>query len=257
MREIRWTDGDCDLFAVEDGGGSELMLLHGGLADHRAVLPILTPLADRYRVIAPDLRGSGRSHSSEDLTFDRLADDLARLLDHLEVGRVVMGGISSGSGPAVRFALRHPERTRALVVLSPVYGGADVGYTEAQTAAFAGMDALAGRAVDRGIEVLRPLFGGLPPGIRERAWAIVEGFDPASVATTSRFIASGAQPFGSGDELRSIAVPTLLVRGDDSTHPAEVSDVYERCIPECTSLPATTGDLVSAIRDFCDGLIAE
>jgi len=255
MREIRWTDGDCDLFAVEDGSGPPLMLLHGGLTDHRAVLPILTPLTDRYRGIAPDLRGSGRSRSSEDLTFDRLADDLARLLDHLEIDSVIIGGISSGSGPAVRFALQYPERTRALILLRPVYAGAEAGYTDGQATAFAGMDAAASQTVDRGIEVLRPLFDRLPPGMRERAWAIVEEFDPGSIVATSRFIASGAQPFGSGDELRSIAVPALLVRGDDDTHPAEVSDVYETYVPKCTVLPATTEDLVSAIREFCAAAI--
>ncbi len=255
MREIWLADGACELFAVEDGSGAALMLLHGGLASHHAVLPMLTPLADRHRVIAPDLRGSGRSWCSEDLTFDRLAEDIARLLDHLAIRRVVIGGISSGSGPAVRFALRYPERTRALIVIRPVYAGADIGYTRRQAAAFAAMDAVASTATDGGIEVLRPLFARLPPGVRERAWRMVEEFDPGSVAATSRFIASGAQPFESCGDLRSIAVPTLLVRGDDEQHPAEVSDVYERCVRGCTVLPATTGDLASAIRDFCEAVI--
>lgn len=256
MREIWLDEGTCELFAVEDGSGPALVLLHGGLASHRAVLPVLTPLADRYRVVAPDLRGSGRSWCSEDLTFDRLAEDVARLLDQLAISRVVMGGISSGSGPAVRFALRFPERTRALIVIRPIYAGAEIGYTKEQAAAFAAMDAVAGRAADGGVEVLRPLFAGLPEGVRERAWRTVEEFDGASVAATSRFIASGAQPFRSCGDLGSIAVPTLLVRGDDEQHPAEVSDVYERCIRDCTTLPATTGDLEAAIGDFCAAVIA-
>lgn len=254
MRDIWLTDGDGRLFAVEDGSGPALMLLHGGLASHQTVLPMLAPLADRYRVIAPDLRGSGRSWFSEDLTFDRLAEDIARLLDHLAIGRVVIGGVSSGSGPAIRFALRYPERTRALMVIRPVYAGADIGYTSGQAAAFAAMDAVAGQAIDGGIEVLRPFFARLPPDVRDRAWRIVEEFDPGSVAATSRFIASGAQPFRSCDELRSIAVPTLLVRGDDEQHPAEVSDAYASCIRVCTALPATTEDLASAIRGFCTDL---
>jgi len=255
MRDVRLTDGACELFAREDGSGPSVMLLHGGLTSHEAVLPMLVPLADRYRVIAPDLRGSGRSRCAEDLTFDRLAEDVARLLDHLEIDRVVIGGMSSGSGPAVRFALRFPERTRAVLVLSPVYAGADVGYTSGQTAAFRGMDAIASRAIDDGIETLRPLFAGLPAGIRERAWEIVGEFDPAGVVATSRFIASGAQPFESCRELEAIEVPVLLVRGDDATHPSEFSDLYARHIPDCTALPASTEDLSSAIREFCDAVI--
>lgn len=249
----RWAS---NLFAVEDGSGPALLLLHGGLASHHAVLPILAPLADRYRVIAPDLRGSGRSRCSEDLTFDRLAEGLARLLDHLAIKRVVVGGISTGSGIAVRFALRYPERTRALIVMRPVYAGADIGYTTGQAAAFAAMDSVAGRATDGGVEVLEPLFERFPSGVGERAWRMVEESNGASVAATSRFIASGAQPFGSCGELESIAVPTLLVRGDDERHPAEDSDVYARCIGECTALPATTGDLESAIRGFCAVVLA-
>ncbi len=257
MREIWLTNGPVRLFAVEDGEGPALVFLHGGLASYQAVLPLVAPLADRYRVITPDLRGSGRSWSSDSLTFDRLADDIRHLLDHLAVEKAFIGGISSGSGTAVRFALRHPERTRGLVVVKPVYAGSDVGYTSGQTAAFAGMDAVASQATIEGIEVLRPMFyEQLPEGIRERAWQLASGFDPGSVVATSRFIASGAQPFNSSRELRSIRMPTLLVRGDDEIHPAEVSDMYAASITDCTVLPATDVDITHAIRDFCDAVIA-
>lgn len=257
MREVWITDGDVKLFAVEDGAGPALVFLHGGLASHQAVLPMVGSLSDRYRVITPDLRGSGRSWSSESLTFDRLADDILRLLDHLAVEKAVIGGISSGSGPAVRFVLRHPRRACALMVVKPVYAGGDVGYTSGQSAAFATMDSVASRASVEGIGVLRSLYyERLPDGVRQRAWQIVSQFDPDSVVATSRFVASGAQPFASSGELRFIGVPTLLVRGDDETHPAEVSDVYARSISDCTALPASDVDTVSAIRDFCDAVVA-
>jgi 3-oxoadipate enol-lactonase len=256
MREVWLSNGAVRLFAVEDGEGPALVFLHGGLASHQAVLPMVQPLSDRYRVITPDLRGSGRSWSSESLTFDRLADDVLRLLDHLGVEKAVIGGISTGSGTAVRFVLRHPGRARGLIVVSPVYAGGEVGYTSRQTAAFAAMDSVASRASIEGIEVLRPLYyAHLPDGTRQRAWQIASEFDAASVVATSRFIVSGAQPFGSSHELRSIRVPTLLVRGDDEQHPPEISDVYAASITECTVLSATTVDTDRAIRDFCDTLI--
>jgi 3-oxoadipate enol-lactonase len=257
MRQVRVDGGGVDLFALEGGDGPALVFLHGGLADHRAVLPLVEPLADRYRVVAPDLRGSGRSWFSDALTFDRLADDLILLLDHLTAPDAFVGGISSGSGPAVRFALRHPERTRGLIVLRPVYGGTDLGYTASQIAAFGAMDSVASQAAVEGIEALRPLFfESMPAGMRERAWQIASGFDPGSVAATSRFIASGAQPFESGGELSSMRVPTLLVRGDDDMHPAEISDIYAACIADCVVLPATTTDIELAIRGFCDEIAA-
>ncbi|MGD8872665.1 MAG: hypothetical protein PVJ80_13910 [Gemmatimonadota bacterium] len=58
-REVWVQDGPVRLFAAESGEGPTLVFLHGGLASHEAVLPVVTPLADNYRVITPDLRASG------------------------------------------------------------------------------------------------------------------------------------------------------------------------------------------------------
>ena len=226
MRDVWIRRQQFDLFAREDGEGPALVFLHGGLADHRAVLPIVGALADRYRVIVPDLRGSGRSQFSGALSFDGFASDLAALLDELDVPRAFIGGISSGSGPAVRFALKFPERTLGLIVAHPVYGGSDRGYTAGQTEAFNAMDAVAGRTVTEGIQALKPLYlQRLPEGVGDRAWRIAAEFDPGSVAATSRFIASGAQPFDSAEELASISVPSLVIAGSDDVHPPEMGRI--------------------------------
>lgn len=252
MRELWFESGGARLFAVETGAGETIVMLHGGMASHLASLPLVLPLAPRHRVVAPDLRGSGRSWSGAPLTFDRLADDVEALLDHLGADRTVVGGVSSGSGVAVRFALRHPRRTAALVVVRPVYGGEERGYTDEQKRTFARMDAVASRAPAEGVQILGPLYAGLPGAIREKALAMVQGFDAASVAATSRFLASGAQPFASADELRSVSVPALLVRGDDALHPAEVSDVYAEILPCCTVMPASTTDVAAGIDAFLE-----
>jgi pimeloyl-ACP methyl ester carboxylesterase len=251
MREI-WLDIEgVRLFAVEAGAGPAMVLLHGAMADHMAVLQLLRPLSARYRVIAPDLRGSGRSVSGETLDFDRLADDVMALLDHLRLDAAVIGGVSSGTGVALRCALRHPARTARLVLVTPVYGGGELGYTEQQRATFAMMDAMASRAPTEGVQVLRPLYANLPADIRERALAMLGSFDAASVAATSRFVASGAQPFRSAADLEVLRTPTLLIRGNDPVHPAAVSDLYASSIPDCTALPATTTDVAGAIDQFC------
>lgn len=252
MREL-WVESDgVRLFAVEEGSGPAVVMLHGSMATHLAALPFVAPLAERCRIVAPDLRGSGKSCCGAPLTFDRLADDVALLLDDTGVDRAFVGGVSSGSGVALRFALRHPARTLGLILVKPVYGGEARGYTERQKTTFAMMDAVARRAVGEGVRVLQPLYANLPAGTRERALAMIEGFDPASVVATSHFVASGSQPFAGAEDLMSLECPTLLVRGDDPMHPAEVSDVYAANIANCTVMPASTTDTAEVIGAFVD-----
>ena len=242
--------GGAPLFAVEDGSGPALVMLHGGMASHAAVLPVVSPLTNRCRVITPDVRGNGQSHYGGPLTFDQLADDVVALLDHLDLEQAVVGGVSSGCGIALRVALKYPDRVSALVQARPVHGGTARGYTEQQAAMFTAMDGVACRAIDEGVQVLHPLYAGLPPGMRERALAMLNAFDPASVVTTSRFIASGVQPFDADADLARVAVPTLLLCGDDPVHPPEVSELYAERIPGVTVVPAMGIDMADAIDTF-------
>ena len=253
LREIRFEHGQTRLFAVESGESLPIILLHGGLATHLACRRFAAPLASRFRVITPDLRGSGRSVYAGPLSWDLLADDVSALMRHLGVGRAVVGGVSMGSGVAVRVALRHPELVAGLVVLMPVYGGADIGLTAAQDAAMRAMDAAGSRAPAEGVQVLYPLFDALPPAIRDRGRALVDGYDPASVATTTAFLASGAQPLATAADLGAIAAPTLLVPGADPTHPPEVADLYRRDLRRCTVRAVDAGwdaDFAPVIADF-------
>ena len=170
-REL-WIESEgARLYGVEEGSGPVIVMLHGGMADHRVVRSFVASLAEQYRVVTPDLRGSGRSWSGAPLTFDRLADDVALVLDHAGAERAVVGGASGGSGVALRFARRDPHRTLGLVVVRPVYAGETRGYTKQQDSAFTAMNALASRALDEGVQVLRPLYANLPETIRERVLA--------------------------------------------------------------------------------------
>ncbi|HKI85142.1 MAG TPA: alpha/beta hydrolase [Thermoanaerobaculia bacterium] len=255
MNQIEFESSGDELVAFEEGTGESVVMLHGFMANHVAAAPYVASLLPHYRVVLPDLRGSGASHSSSELTFDQLADDLAALLDHLDVDQAAIGGVSSGSGVAVRFALTHPERVSALVLVHPVYAGAAIGYTQAQQDAFTGMDALARRAPAEGIEVMKPLYATLPEPIRARALAMLQGFGPESVAATSHFLVSGAQPFENPSGLGSITIPTLLIQGDDSLHPAETSASYAENLPNCLVTEGTSpGDIGEKILGFCESM---
>jgi pimeloyl-ACP methyl ester carboxylesterase len=251
MREFWVFGAGTRLFGVETGEGPAVVMLHGALANHQTAMALAAPLASAYRVVAPDLRGSGRSWFAGRLGFDLLADDIAAILDHLEIDRAVVGGVSSGSGVALRFAFRHPRRTLGVIVVKPVYAGADHGYSAEQHAAFSAMDRVASRATAEGIEALRPLYDQLPEAWRDRAWAVASGFDPASVVTSSRFVADGAQPFASAADLCAIEAPMLLVRGADAQHPREVSDLYAASVRDCTVVSPDAVDLATPLTDFC------
>jgi pimeloyl-ACP methyl ester carboxylesterase len=72
-----------------------------------------------FRLISLDCRGHGRTRPLGDrqfLKFNSLTDDITDLLDYLNLSKVVIGGISMGAGVALNFAVRHPERTRALIL---------------------------------------------------------------------------------------------------------------------------------------------
>jgi 3-oxoadipate enol-lactonase len=252
--DVRMLSFECRaarLFVVEQGAGSPIVFLHGGLADHRASTLRLAPLARSHRLITPDVRGAGRSTFSDELSWDLLADDVAALLQHLRLERAVIGGISAGSAIALRFALRHPERVAALVLASPVYGGLERGLDEAPRRAMERMVAYGGRTLSEGIEALLPLFDALPPAVRDIALTMARGFDPASVATTIRFLASGAQPFEQLAELALIQAPVLIVPGSDPEHPAEIAELYAQWLPN-VRLVAPDVDLARALTTFLD-----
>jgi 3-oxoadipate enol-lactonase len=259
MQEF-WYDGDgVQLHAVEDGRGPVVIMLHGGGGDHRACLPIVAPLSSRYRVITPDLRSSGRSRCADPLTWDRFADDVRALMDHIGARRAVVGGVSMGAGAALRFARRFPQRTAGLVMVWPVYGGEELGFTEYQAATFASLVPVLARVHEQGIEAFRPLYQE-SPAAEAYFDGMIGSLDLPSFIATNQFMASAAQPFASVAELESIAVPTLLVPGNDLMHPAEVSGLYAARIPRCATAEfSETADYESrnaataaAIGDFCE-----
>jgi len=250
-REIWFESGGVRLFAVEHGRGSPVVFLHGGLADHRAALRHLGALAATHRLITPDLRGAGRSHFAGELSWDRWADDVAELLSHLGVERAVVGGVSMGSAVAVRFALRHPERLSALVLMSPLYPGDERPLAEAASGAMRVMAEAGERAVQEGMDALRPLFDALPPSLREGALKMLQSFDPVSVAATTRFLATGVQPLRTARELAAIAVPVMVLPGIDPQHPADVGALYVRHLRHPVVAEQTAPNLLERVAAFC------
>src|SRR4051794_34791891 len=108
---------------VHDAGeGTPVVLLHGLTATRRYVVMGSRNLErGGHRVIAYDARGHGKSAPADEYGYDTLAADLLTVLDDRGIERAVLAGASMGAHTLVRFALEHPDRAAALVVITPAY----------------------------------------------------------------------------------------------------------------------------------------
>lgn len=106
------------MFRVEAGSGEPLLLLHGWGSDGGEWGQHVAPLAERYRVIVPDLPGHGRSPALPRTTPRTIAAVLAAELD----GPVVAVGHSMGAIVVNILAIEHPHLVRAIVGVDPGYG---------------------------------------------------------------------------------------------------------------------------------------
>ncbi|MGZ4489054.1 MAG: alpha/beta fold hydrolase, partial [Nocardioides sp.] len=94
-----------------------VVLLHAvGCTGLLTWYPALEPLSRRFRVVTMDQRWHGRGIQSEEFSLRDCADDVAALVDTLDLGRVVVAGYSMGSIIAQRVWRQHPEITAGLVL---------------------------------------------------------------------------------------------------------------------------------------------
>lgn len=228
-----------------EGDGVPVVLLHRGLADHEATWVRWGSVASFAQLVTPDLRGAGRSVHHGPLSWDLWADDVAAILDDLGHERAVIGGVSAGAGVATRFALRHPERVLAAVLVDPGYHG-DRPVSEAQRRGFDRMRDAAARMLTEGTDALAPLYAHLPEDVRTWAMQMAERFDPGSVITTTEFLATEDPPLGSPAALAALTVPTLVVAGSDPYHPADVAQRYLEHLRDGREVPP--GGVVDALR---------
>ncbi len=108
--------------------------LHGITSNSRTWLAVARALGDRAALIATDLRGRGESRELPGpYGLDVHAADTLALLDHLGLDRALLVGHSLGAYIVARFAVLHPERVRALVLVDgglPIPGGQDLDLDE-------------------------------------------------------------------------------------------------------------------------------
>lgn len=226
-----WQVGGLNLHLAEAGAGPPLLLVHGFPFDHTMWTGQLAALARHARVLAPDLRGFGRSDGAgETVEMAQYADDLAGLLDARGIRQgVVFCGLSMGGYIAWQFFRRHRPRLRGLI-LCDTRAAADTELmararrTNAQRVMAEGLGFLAAGMLDK---LFAPQTQTEQPELVEATRRVMLATSPSGAAAALRGMA--ARPDVSA-WLPEIDVPTLVLCGceDAITSVAEMQDMAAR-----------------------------
>jgi pimeloyl-ACP methyl ester carboxylesterase len=229
------------LYAEAHGEGFPLLLSPGYCQTHENFRPQVEPLVEAgARVVLWDYRGHGQSEAPEDpdaYSIEQVLDDMDRVLEWAAPGRrAVLGGLSFGGLASLHFALTRPGRVRALMLFD---SGPGFKNREAQ----AGWEVQTGRIADRlekmGFEGYvdgraAPTAIGRRPDLpaAQAAGRAIRAQDPKGVARFGRRVVGPAP--GVIDELASIAVPALVLVGEQDTAYARAGEVMTAKLPNAT-----------------------
>jgi 3-oxoadipate enol-lactonase len=104
---------------VGTGQGPAVLLIHGLAGDHTAWNTLIGELEGRFRVVAPDNRGAGKSTQlDEPITIRNMAMDMLELMDRLEIERFHVVGRSMGGCIAQEMYFAAPERIQSIAMLA-------------------------------------------------------------------------------------------------------------------------------------------
>jgi|ERR1022692_4032152 pimeloyl-ACP methyl ester carboxylesterase len=207
-----------------DRAGAPLVLIHGHPFNRSMWAPQADALtADGYRVVAPDLRGYGESSVLPGITsLEVFARDAAGLMDHLGLGRVVIGGLSMGGQIVMEFYRLFSERVRGLL-LAATFPTAETPEGKVLRNAVAdrllaeGMTGYSDEVINK---MIAPYNVAALPGVAAHVLRMMRGTSPEGAAAAVR---GRAERPDYCELLTQISVPTLVVVGADDEY-TPVSD---------------------------------
>ena len=124
--DVQTSDPQVKIHGVVGGGGEPVLLLHGNPLTHVHWHLVAPRLAERFTVVATDLRGYGDSSKPHGLpdhssySFRRMAEDQVEVMAHLGFETFAVAGHDRGARTAYRMALDHPDRVRAFASIDIV-----------------------------------------------------------------------------------------------------------------------------------------
>jgi pimeloyl-ACP methyl ester carboxylesterase len=243
------------LYYELSGAGDPLVLVHGSWVDHHSWDAVVGPLSDSFRVLTYDRRGHSRSERpGRQGSVLEDADDLAALIEELDLAPAHVAGNSFGAVVALRAAVRHPYLFRSLIAHEPPLFS-----TLAGTALEPALE-----RVQRRVGVIVALLERLDDEIAARLFVDTMAFDPGAwdsrlttevrevfVANAATFLDECHDPDALQMDLDALAGfdrPTLLSsRAEEVPFFGAVGDVLASRIPHAARITIQGADHVPHI----------
>jgi pimeloyl-ACP methyl ester carboxylesterase len=217
-REVgRQRVGDVELHYAIYGKGRPVILLHPGLGHGDYWANQIGPLSQAYQVVVVDLRGHGRSTTSDrPLSYGLMAEDLLGLIQKLHLSKPAVVGWGDGGVVALELALRHPGRIGKLIIFGAPYSPAGLQTGVDRRPTFIEYVHKTGADHDR----LSPA-----PGSFDRLFLQLEGM-------------WGREPNYTAEQLGSIKAPTTIIMAEyDEWVRMEHVERMATMIPDARLLP--------------------
>jgi pimeloyl-ACP methyl ester carboxylesterase len=255
MHKFRASDGLEIAYALDDytdpwRAADTVVLVHAAMGSSLRFYAWVPHLAADFRVARIDMRGHGATQipRPDQLSPQRLVQDVAELADHLGAPRFHVGGSSAGAVVAEKVAIDHPERVLTLGAFAAT-AGIKHGLQD--------QNSWVQRIGDQGLaRFLRETIADrvdlktAPPGFVD--WFIAESAK-TPVEVLARFVPM-MRRFEVLDELHRIRCPTLAIApGDDPIHKTEHYRVLEEKIPDCEFVvyDGLPHNITDAVPDRC------
>ena len=209
------------------------MLLHGFTNTGASWAPVVAKLPERYRPLAPDIRGHGEASGVEPVTLDAVIADIAALTD---APRFTLCGYSMGGRIALHAALALGDRVERLVLVGASPGLADAGERSARRAAD---EALADEVERSTIEEFAarwaqtPILTGVSAAVAAAAFDDRLRSTPAGLARALRGLGTGALP-SLWDRLGELTMPVTLIAGERDAKFIAVAGEMAGLVPDAS-----------------------